>query len=379
MEGRSPGKDLDVETGSFTVGVEEEFHVVDGESLELRSAVRGVLGSARRSLGDQVQAELLDPQIEVETSICTSLAEVRAELNRLRAGLVSAAESRGRRILPSGTHPFSTWERQGVTPQPRYRQLADDYRQLAREQLVCACHVHVAVRDPEAVVAVMDRTRPWLAILLALSANSPFWEGVDTGYASYRTAVLDRWPTTGTPIPLGSRAAFDALVRDLLATGVIRDTGALYWDVRPSARYPTLEFRVADVCPTVDEAVMLAGLVRSLVRMCHGQEMRGEPVDHPRPELVRAARWRASRSGLDGELVNLVGPRPVPAAGLVERLLKLLRDDLEDHGEWDEVSSLVRQQLGRGSGARRQRQIAERGGPRAVAEHLLLPVDSSVP
>jgi carboxylate-amine ligase len=363
-----------VEAASFTVGVEEEFHVVDADGLQLCSAVRGVLGSARRRLGEQVQAELLDPQIEVETSICTSLSEVRTELTRLRSGLASSAESQGRRILASATHPFSTWEHQGVTPQPRYRQLADDYRQLAREQLVCACHVHVALQDPEAMVGVMDRTRPWLAVLLALSANSPFWEGVDTGYASYRTAVFDRWPTTGTPLPMGSRATFDAVVSDLLATGVIRDAGALYWDVRPSARYPTLEFRVADVCPTVDEAVMLAGLARSLVRTCHRQVVNDVPVDHPRPEVVRAARWRASRHGVDGELVDTVGPGPVPAAELVQRLLAVLRDDLEDHGEWDEVSTLVRQQLDRGNGARRQREIAARGsGPRAVVEHLLIP------
>jgi carboxylate-amine ligase len=201
-----------VEDESFTVGVEEEFHVVDAEGWELRSVVGSVLGAARQRLGDQVQPELLDPQVEVETSICASLAEVRRELTRLRVGLASVADAGGRRILPSGTHPFSSWERQGVSPKPRYRQLADDYRQLAREQLVCGCHVHVAVRDPEAIVEVMDRTRPWLAVLLALSANSPFWEGVDTGYASYRTTVFDRWPTTGTPLPLGSRPAFDGLV-----------------------------------------------------------------------------------------------------------------------------------------------------------------------
>ena len=373
MAGVATGKDWAMEPESFTVGVEEEFHVVDADGLQLCSAVRGVLGSARRRLGEQVQAELLDPQIEVETSICASLSEIRTELTRLRSALASTAESQGRRILASATHPFSTWEGQGVTPRPRYRQLADDYRQLAREQLVCACHVHVSLHDPDAIVRVMDRTRPWLAVLLALSANSPFWEGVDTGYASYRTAVFDRWPTTGTPLPLGSRPAFDAVVRDLLASGVIRDTGALYWDVRPSARYPTLEFRVADVCPTVDEAVMLAGLARSLVRTCHRQVVDDQPVDHPRPEVVRAARWRASRHGLEGELVDVTGPRPVDAAELVERLLAVLRDDLEDHGEWDEVSSLVRQQLARGSGARRQREIAEGGGgPRAVVEHLLV-------
>lgn len=360
-------------TESFTVGVEEEFHVVDADRLELRSAVRSVLSSARDRLGDQVQPELLDPQIEVETSICANLAEVRRELTRLRTGLAKAAEQEGSRVLASGTHPFSTWEHQRVTPKARYRQLAADYGQLAREQLVCGSHVHVAVHDSEAIVEVMDRTRPWLAVLLALSANSPFWEGVDSDYASYRTAVFDRWPTTGTPLPLGSRPAFDGLVRDLLASGVIRDAGALYWDIRPSARYPTLEFRVADVCPTVDEAVMLAGLMRSLVRTCHRQSVRNEPLDHPRAEVVRAARWRASRHGLEGDLVDLAGPCPVPAGELVESLLALLRDDLEDHGEWDEVSALVGEQLKRGSGARRQREIAEQGGgPRAVVEHLLV-------
>jgi carboxylate-amine ligase len=363
-----------VEAESFTVGVEEEFHVVDAKDLELCSAVRSVLGSARQRLGDQVNPELLDPQIEVETSVCSTLSEVRGELSALRTKLASAAEDAGSRVLASGTHPFSGWERQGVTPKPRYRQLADDYGQLAREQLLCGCHVHVAVHDPQAIVEVMDRARPWLAVLLALSANSPFWEGVDTGYASYRTVVFGRWPTTGTPLPLGSRQAYDSLVEDLLASGVIRDVGALYWDLRPSARYPTLEFRVADVCPTVDETVMLAGLVRSLVRTCHGQAVRDEAVDRPHPQLVGAARWRASHDGLEGNLVDLSGPGPVPAADLVERLLAVLRDDLEDHNEWEEVSSLVREQLARGSGARRQREIAEqRGGPAAVVEHLLVP------
>jgi len=359
---------------SFTVGVEEEFHVVDADDLGLRSAVQRVLGPARRVLGDQVQAELLDPQIEVETPVCTSLGDVRAELARLRRALAETAGAQHCRILASGTHPFSTWERQGVTPVPRYRKLVDDYGQLGHEQLVCACHVHVAVEDPEAAVAVMNRTRPWLATLLALSANSPFWEGVDTGYASYRTAVFGRWPTTVTPPPFASRAELDALVDDILATGVIPDRGALYWDVRASARYPTLEFRVADVCPTVDEAVMLAGLIRSLVRTCHRHLGEDRPVHHPPPEVVRAARWRASRHGLDGELVDLGGrrPRPVPAADLVSRLMALLRDDLEAHGEWEEVSALVERQLAHGSGARRQREAAAHGGPQAAAERMLV-------
>lgn len=359
----------------FTVGVEEEYLVVDAQTLELRSQAASILDSVPRRIEEQVAPELLAAMVEVETTVCDSLAEVRGELARLRRQVISAAEGEGHRLLASGTHPFSRADGR-VTPKERYLKLAYDYQHLAREQLICGCHVHVCVDDRDVAVKVMDRTRPWLAVLLALTANSPFWHGVDTGYASYRTEVFDRWPTTGTPLPLESVEAFEAVVDGLLATETIADPGALYWDVRPSSRYSTLEFRMADVCTTVDEAVMLAGLARSLVRTLHGQVMRGEPMDHARPELVRAARWRAARHGLEERLVDLHRLRPVAAGELVERLLDLLRPDLEDHGEWDEVSALVRQQLRQGSGASRQRAVFRSGGIEAVAEHL---ADATLP
>ncbi len=356
---------------AFTVGVEEEFHVVDAETLELQSAAQPVVAAAQKHLGDQAQPEMLATQVEVETAICHTLDEVRSELTRLRRRVAEVAEAQGRRVLASGAHPFSTWEGQRVTPKERYLTLEHDYQQLAREQLICGCHVHVAVPDADIAVRVMDRTRPWLSVLRALGANSPFWQGTDTGYASYRTEVFDRWPTTGTPAPLGSRAAFDTLRDALLATGVMRDAGALYWDIRPSARYDTLELRVADVGTTVDEDVMLAGLFRSLVRCCHADVERSVPIDHPRPEIVRLARWRAARDGLEGNLVDLPDGRPVPARAVVERLLGVLREDLEAHGEWEEVSELVGRQLAQGSGARRQREVATRSGIREVTADLV--------
>jgi carboxylate-amine ligase len=370
------GNSCGVTDERFTVGVEEEYLIVDAETLGLRPVVDRILPSARLRVGDHVEAELLAALIEVETSVCESLGQVRDEVGDLRAQVAAAAAEEGRRIVASGTHPFSTWRGQDVTDKQRYHRLAEDYQQLAREQLICGCHVHVAVSDRDVAIRVIDRTRPWLPVLLALTANSPFWEGLDTGYASYRTAVFDRWPTSGPPIPLGSRKAYDEVVDALVATGSIPDSTELYWDVRPSARYDTVEFRIADVCATVDETVMLAGLARSLTRTCHGQALREEPVDHPRPELVRAARWRAARHGLEGELVDLFDCRAVPAGVLVERLLNFVRPDLEEHGEWDEVASLVRQQVARGSGARRQREAAERGGVVAVAAAL---VDQTVP
>ncbi len=355
---------------AFTIGVEEEFHVVDVDTMALRPDAGLVLAVARDRVGDQAQPELLADQVEVETKVCRTLDEVRAELVRLRRQVAEAAEAQGRCILASGTHPFSTFEDQKVTPKERYLMLEHDYQHLAREQHICGSHVHVGVPDRDVAVQVMDRTRPWLAVLRALGANSPFWQGTDTGYASYRTEVFDRWPTTGTPAPQGSRAAFDSLLEALLATGVMRDAGALYWDIRPSARYDTLELRVADVGTTVDEDVMLAGLFRSLVRRCHADVVGGVPVDHPEPEVVRLARWRAARDGLEGNLVDLHEGRPVPARVAVGRLLDELRDDLEAHGEWEHVAELVGRQLAQGSGARRQREVAEAAGLRALAAHL---------
>ena len=347
---------------SFTVGVEEEYLIVDVLTGELRPRAATVLPAARGALGDQVQPELSMSQIEVETVVCQTLAEVRAELERLRAEVVAAAEQSGSWVVASGSHPFADWREQPITPKDRYRELDSNFRLLAWELLICGCHVHVGVEDPEDAIRVIDRCRPWLPTLLALSANSPFWQGSDSGYCSYRTQVFDRLPVTGTPPVLGSRSEYDGLVQELVATGSMADATRLYWDVRPSARFPTVEFRVCDVGLTIDDAVMAASLIRALVRTCHSQAVAGEPVPAAHPEVVRSARWRASRDGLDGELFDLKAGRSRPAAEVVDNLLGYLRPDLEDSGEWSEVSALVAQTLARGTGARRQREVFERTG-----------------
>jgi glutamate---cysteine ligase / carboxylate-amine ligase len=352
----------------FTVGVEEEYQIVDGETYELRPRAESVLADAEAA-GEDVQPELSLSQVEIGTAVCTTLAEVRAELVRLRKAVTQAASASGSRVVAIGTHPFSEWLGQGITPKERYLGLAEDYQQLAREQLICGCHVHVCVTDPELAVRTMDRMRPWLSTLLALTGTSAFWQGVDTGYSSYRTAMFDRWPMTGTPLPLGSRKAFDELVDSLVACGAIEDASKLYWDVRPSTRYETIEVRVADVCTTVDEAVMAAALARGLVRTCAGAAERDDPAEDARPELVRAARWRAARYGMTDQLVDLSRCRLVPARDQVEALLAFVRDDLESNGEWDEVRELVTDTVERGTGAQRQRRVFEQTGSlRAVVE-----------
>ncbi|HEX8721645.1 MAG TPA: carboxylate-amine ligase [Pyrinomonadaceae bacterium] len=344
----------------FTVGVEEEYQIVDAETRELHPRALHILPGAKEAVGDQVTPELYLSQIEIGTPVCRSLGEVRAELTRLRREVNAAAEAEGCRIAAAGTHPFSHWEDQQITPRRRYTGIAEEYEQLAREHLIYGCHVHVGLSDREAAVQVMNRARLWLAPLLALAANSPFWLGRDTGYASYRTEIWRRWPMAGTPQFFDSRAEYDRLVEALVATASVSDATKIYWDLRPSSRFETLEFRVTDVCLTVDEAVMIAGLVRALTRTCYGRAARGEPLEAVRPELLRAAKWRAARYGLDADLIDVAKGEAVPARELVERMLAELRGALEEDGAWEEVGGLVRATLARGNGAARQRAAFER-------------------
>jgi glutamate---cysteine ligase / carboxylate-amine ligase len=321
-----------------------------------------VLPAARPELGDRVQPELYRSQVEMNTPVCATLGEVRDAVRRGRRALAEAAEGEGLRLAAAGTHPFSHWGDQTVTEKTRYRNLAQDYRQVFREQVVFGCHVHVGIQDREAAIQTMNRVRPWLPVLLALSANSPYWLGADTGYASYRTEVWNRWPMAGMPQAFASRAEYDRLVETLMATGSVREPTKLYWDVRPSARQETLEFRVADVCMGVDEAVMVAGLARALALVCHDAAARGEPDPPPRPELLRAAKWRAARHGLDADLVDAAAGRARPAAEMVRLFLDRVRPGLEAGGDLEEVTELVETTVARGTGAARQRAVFERTG-----------------
>lgn len=349
-------------TEEFTIGVEEEYQIINRSTRELHSRQECILNGAQAALGDQVTPELYLSQIEIGTPVCRTLCEVRRELVRLRGEVIASAEREGNRIAAAGTHPFSHWGEQQLTPKSRYVGIAQDYQQLAREHLIFGCHVHVGIKDREAAIHVMNRARAWLASLLALAANSPFWLGVDTGYASFRTEIWRRWPMAGTPQLFASRAEYDGVIETLVKTESITDATKIYWDVRPSARFETVEFRVTDVCMTVDEAVMLAGLVRALAESCYKQAMRDEPTKYARPELLRAAKWRAARYGLDADLIDTQEERAVPAPELIEKLLAFLRPVLEERSEWDEISALARQTIARGTGATRQRAAFARAG-----------------
>ncbi|SFL33146.1 carboxylate-amine ligase [Geodermatophilus ruber] len=355
-----------------TLGVEEEFHLVDPETFALSG--NPDLDAALRAgtAGQHLKSEITTSQLETATGVCTTLAQLRAELVATRAEAAGAAARAGLAVLAASTHPFDSWRGQQVTPAARYEAMVRRWGGLALQQDICGCHVHVGVPDLQTAVAVMDRARPYLPVLLAMTGSSPFHDGIDTGYDSFRTLHWSRWPNAGPPELLGDAARFRELVDGLVAAGVIADGSHLYWDVRPSARLPTLEFRLGDVCTSLDDAVLHAALVRSLVRVLAGRAQRGEPFPDPRPELLRAARWRAARDGLGGALFDPARGVLVGARAAVRGLLTELDEDLRAHGEQEEVAELVGRLWRRGTSAARQRRVWRRtGDARAVAAALV--------
>jgi carboxylate-amine ligase len=357
------GDRLPEKSEEYTLGVEEEYQMIDPGTRALTPRAADVLRRARQTIGeDRVVPELRASQLEVLTSVCGTLPEVRAELGRLRRGVIEAAQEEGVRVAAASTHPFSHWQDQPITAQERYEKILDREQRMAEEQVVFGFHVHVGLSDREAALQVMNHARIWLAPLLALSANSPYWLGEDTGYASYRTQIWGSLSTAGPPGYFASLAEHDALVETLVATGGAMEPNQIYWDMRLPQKLNTVEIRVADVCTTLDEAVMIAGLSRALVRTCHERARAGKPHPEARPEILRAAHWVASRHGLDADLVDVEAGRSVPAQKEIENLLYFTRPALEEHGDWEEVSTLVSDTLERGNGATRQRQVYERSG-----------------
>ncbi|RAY12313.1 carboxylate--amine ligase [Actinomadura craniellae] len=353
---------------SVAVGVEEEFHTVDLESRRLLPRADSLL---QQLPAERFGAELQRSVVETNSRPFVRLADLAEDLAALRRGVVAAAEPLGLGIVAAGTVPVADIEALKVTPDPRYENMLDEYQVLAREQLICGAQVHVDVGDRDLAVAVAHRIAPWVPAMLALSTSSPYWLGNDTGYASYRTLLWQRWPTTGPVGEFASAHEYDRTIADLVRSGVISDQGMIYFDVRPSAHLPTVELRICDACPLVEDVVLLAGLFRALVLVELDAITAGKPPLPVRPELIRAATWRAARSGLSGELVDPAAGTPVPARAFVERLLAELRPTLESTGDWELVDELGRAALARGDSAARQRAAFLRGGPEEVVDLLV--------
>jgi carboxylate-amine ligase len=352
------------------LGAEEEFHVVDRDTRELVARGPQLL---RRLPADAYSAELHRSVVESNTPVCTSLADLRRALVRSRQELAAVAGAEGLGVVAAGTVPLVDPLRLAITSNSRYERMLEDYQLLVREQLICGAQVHVQLSDRDVAVAVAQRLSPYLPILLALSASSPFWMAEDSGYASMRSLIWQRWPTAGLSGEVSTAAEHDALVADLVASNTITDAGMIYFDVRPSAHVPTIELRVTDACPDLDTVVLIAGLFRALVRRERDDVLAGVPVLRRPAPVLRAAMWRAARSGLEGDLLDLPrSPRPVPAATAVSTLLSDLRSQLEATGDWSDVRGLAGRALAGGSSAAEQRRTYQRRGRLADVVDLLL-------
>lgn len=350
------------------MGVEEELQVVDATTGDLVPRGDEVLAAARPVLGDLVTRELNLCQVETASPICTTLDEVDGHLRSSRSTLLEAAGSAGLAVAAVATHPFGRWQDQQVDrTRPRYRALEESYQALARQQIICGCHVHVGFEDRAVLFRALLRVRPWLPVLLSLSANSPFWQGADTGYASYRTQVWQRWPTAGMPPAVDTEAEFDAVVAALVEARAVPDASYLYWDARPSSRYPTLEIRALDTCLRAEDTVMLVGLIRGLLWRCAADAEAGLPPPALHDEVLASATWRAARYGVRGRLLSPSGAEVVPAEQVLEELLGYALPGLDEHGDAERVRAGVRQILDRGSGAEVQRAAAASGSGDAAA------------
>ncbi|WP_426244409.1 carboxylate-amine ligase [Nocardioides sp. LHG3406-4] len=364
-----------------TVGVEEELLVVDESGKPRAVAVAALSGIETPDEGAQdghtddevtgaVVGELMLQQLETGTRPCRTLSELSDELATWRRRADEAAGVAGCRAVALATSPVPVVPE--TTSSPRYRRMAEEFGLTQAEQLVCGCHVHVSVESDEEGVAVLDRIRGWLPVLVALSANSPYWQGLDTGYASFRSQVWRRWPSAGPTEVFGSAETYRGAVHAMVATGTVLDEGMVYFDARLSRSYPTVEVRVADVCPDREVTVMVAALVRGLVSTAAADWRAGTPAPAVSTTMIGLATWRAGRAGLLGDLVDVFTGRPRPAAEVVGALLGHVRPALDAMGDTERVEGVVARLLRDGTAADRQRAVmAETGELSAVVRDLV--------
>ncbi len=364
---------------SFTIGIEEEYQIIDPQTRELKSYITQLLDAGKMTMREQMKAEMHQSMVEVGTQICHTPSEARAELVRLRRGVMELSASHGLKIAAAGSHPFSSWVTQEITPFERYAGVKQDMQMLAQQLLIFGTHIHIGIESPEMLIDIMNPIRYMLPHILCLSTSSPFWMGQPTGLKSYRSIIFRNFPRTGIPPLFRSAAEFRDYVDTLVKTRCIPDGTKVWFDIRPNHNYPTLEIRICDVCTRVDEAICIAAIIQALAFKMWKLRRDNMSFRIYPSVLIEENKWRAVRYGLDGKLIDFGKQEELPARDLIRELIDWFLEDVKDEfGGRSDIEYAYRI-LDEGTSADRQLAVYQRTGDlKAVVDQLIVETEEGV-
>jgi carboxylate-amine ligase len=357
---------------SFTLGIEEEFQTVDPDTRDLRSHIHAeIISKSKKQLQERVKPEMHQSVVEVGTGICKNIKEAKAEVFELRHHIVELANENGLRVAAAGTHPFAAWHRQDIFPDKRYETIVEDMQQVARANLIFGLHVHIGIEDKEATIHLMNAARYFLPHILALSVNSPFWMGRNTGLHSYRCKVFDKFPRTNIPDYFQSYGEYESFINLLIKTNCIDNAKKIWWDMRPHPFFGTLEFRICDIPMRADETIALAALMQAVIVKLYRLYASNMGFRLYRRALIMENKWRASRYGIRGKLIDFGRQIELPAPDLIHELLQFV-DDVVDELDSREEINYVHKILEMGTGADRQLRVYDQTHDlKAVVDYII--------
>ena len=357
---------------SLSIGIEEEYQTVDPVTRDLRSHIHAeIVQKGKSLLKERVKPEMHQSVVEIGTGVCKNIQEAREEIRDIRRQIIGLARENNLRLAAGGTHPFAEWRNQEIYPDDRYKVIVEDLKMVARANLIFGLHVHIGVEDRETAIQLMNSARYFLPHLLALSANSPFWLGMDTGLRSYRCKVFDKFPRTNIPDLYQSWSEFENYVDLLIRTNCIDNAKKIWWDIRPHPHFPTLEFRTCDMPMRLEESIAIAALCQAIIATLYKLHEQNLSFRHYSRALIMENKWRAARYGLDGKMIDFGKQTEVPARQLIEEILEFVADAAEELGSQAEIE-YIRQILETGNGADRQlRVFSETGDLKKVVDYMI--------
>jgi glutamate---cysteine ligase / carboxylate-amine ligase len=366
-------------TPSFSIGIEEEYQTIDPSTRDLRSHISAeIIEKGRLTLQERIKPEMHQCVIEVGTGVCRNMAAARADLMELRSGIIRLARQNGLRLAAAGTHPFSDWRNQEIFPDERYYTIVEDLKMVARANLIFGLHVHIGVEDREVAIQLMNAARYFVPHILALSTNSPFWLGMDTGLKSYRCKVFDKFPRTNIPDYFPSYGEYESFINLLVQTNCIDNAKKIWWDIRLHPHFPTLEFRVCDVPMRIDETLAIAALIQATVAKLYRLHESNQGFRLYRRALIMENKWRALRYGLDGKLIDFGKRTEVPLRDLMVEYLAFVDDVVDELGSRKELEYIY-QMMDNGSGADRQLHVfKETNDLKAVVDYIIQETEAGV-